>query len=382
MNWKSAGIDSRIGRLARGGAVITVLTLLLGGIIGPRSTSFPPRHFSDRAPVPATRCVDCHADQVHSLATAPHSLTLRPATADDVRQALLGLSHVHPETNDVRDRFELFEDRLVRRNFACGVDVPIDWLFGSGRHARTPVTTRLTPRETLEVLEHDISWYPGDVIDLTLGNGTASEQQSGGHILGTFLTPEASGDCFGCHATWLPYADGRPDLTRMIPGVGCARCHHELEDHLDAVASQRQPLARDRWSELSPLEAIRRCGECHRRDDQLTVDELRPDNLLLVRFAPVGLSQSRCFTAQSEHPENGRLDCVTCHDPHRPAETDPAFYERKCAACHSTDKPNATLCKEGRQAEGCLRCHMPPVEIHPRLKFTDHWIRRRTDGVP
>ena len=48
-----------------------------------------------------------------------------------------------------------------------------------------------------------------------------------------------------------------------------------------------------------------------------------------IRFQATTLTWSRCY-AQSR----GELDCVTCHDPHRDAETSASFYEVKCLDCH------------------------------------------------
>ena len=132
---------------------------------------------------------------------------------------------------------------------------------------------------------------------------------------------------------------------------------------------------------MTPLESVNRCGECHRRADHLTPDELTPDNQLLIRFASVGLVQSACFLKQStlsadQLPQGTRprFDCVTCHDPHRPAESDSAFYVARCAACHNTA---ATKCSQQPSDSNCLPCHMPKVEVQPPLRFTDHWIRIR-----
>lgn len=349
---------------------------------------WPTSHFSGRtAPVSSGRCTECHPGQAASLAQAPHTLTLHRASSPEIVARFHGMSFSDTTSGDITDTFEFRNDRLWRRCSTYPDSIPIDWVFGSGRHAQTPVTVRDTPEGTTELLEHRLSHYPGIGIDLTLGNATATQPGPGWHGLGTRMTAADAADCFGCHTTWLPKHDGprgrdeRLDLERLVAGVQCARCHLEGESHLSAVNSGKNDIRMERWPDLSPLDSIRRCGECHRRDDQLTREELRPDNLLLVRFAPVGLSQSRCFTAQ---PETGsrnrdmqRLDCLTCHDPHRAAETDATFYTQRCASCHGTEAGQANICTSKSASERCLDCHMPKVEVQPHLKFTDHWIRKR-----
>jgi hypothetical protein len=119
---------------------------------------------------------------------------------------------------------------------------------------------------------------------------------------------------------------------------------------------------------------MKACGECHRHPDQAPANTIRPDNIEIVRYQPVGLMQSACYRSSS-----GALDCVTCHDPHARASTDRARYEGICLSCHATP-PEAT-CRVTPRA-GCLDCHMPRRNAGQGVLFTDHWIRRPGDGVP
>ena len=43
----------------------------------------------------------------------------------------------------------------------------------------------------------------------------------------------------------------------------------------------------------------------------------------------------------------------------------------KCQACHSGTQSDLDERKNG----DCISCHMPRVQLHPALKFTDHDIR-------
>ena len=89
---------------------------------------------------------------------------------------------------------------------------------------------------------------------------------------------------------------------------------------------------------------------------------------------------SKCYRAT-----NGRLGCLTCHNPHEPLKQDGAYYDSKCIACHSSNGSSAEVngadaqtlaakCRVG--TKDCVSCHMPkigPREAH--FKFTDHYIR-------
>ena len=112
-----------------------------------------------------------------------------------------------------------------------------------------------------------------------------------------------------------------------------------------------------------------------------------------ARFPGSTLLWSRCYAESG-----GTLGCTTCHDPHRNAETTPAYYEAKCLACHATSPgpggagrttpstANPTSPPEAQKtirsrcpvnpSGDCLRCHMPKVPydwLHG--SFTDHYIR-------
>jgi hypothetical protein len=93
------------------------------------------------------------------------------------------------------------------------------------------------------------------------------------------------------------------------------------------------------------------------------------ENPVTVRFAPIGLLASRCFTVSHA------ISCLTCHDPHdnvRP-RTD-LSYTAKCLTCHADDRKPVKLCRR-KVKENCLPCHMPQASLKPYLKFTDHRIR-------
>ena len=385
MHWIRQITDRhRIGWQAVGLLCVVTACTIAGWQWLPRERRLPTAHFSGPiAPAANSRCADCHPSQVLSLSQAPHMQTLHRATATEIIAKFHGLNFRDPSSGEITDTFEFRDGQLWRKCSTYPAPIPLDWVFGSGRHAQTPVTVRESPQGKTELLEHRLSHYPGIGIDLTLGNVTTTRLAPGWHGLGTHMTSPDATDCFGCHTTWLPNNEGKLDLNRLVVGVQCARCHLGGESHLAAVAAGQPDSKMERWRELSPLESIRRCGECHRRDDQLTPDELRPDNLLLVRFAPVGLSQSRCFLGQSESKElrgvSLRMDCTTCHDPHREAETDASYYTERCLTCHGIQSGQVSPCSSQTSSEQCLSCHMPKIEVQPHLRFTDHWIRVRRD---
>ena len=91
------------------------------------------------------------------------------------------------------------------------------------------------------------------------------------------------------------------------------------------------PMGLGGWTVQSQLDL---CGKCHRHPSRVPPDRLDADDPVLARFQPIGLSQSLCFKRCQ-----GRLSCVSCHEPHARASSDPAHYERLCKGCHTSSRP-------------------------------------------
>lgn len=311
-------------------------------------------------------CIECHGDVVAKHRASPHGRTL--ARIDAGAATTLATAR---RDDDALGRFIERDSGAWLEHPHRGAPLPVQWLFGSGMQARTPVTTWLDPDGRTVMLEHALSWYPPGFLDATLGT-EAMQSRGGLAACGKLLDPETTRACFGCHASLVPARDGRIDEGAVVVGVGCVRCHPGGHLHATAMTRGGPDPAAGGWKRLSPLESIRACGECHRRDDQLPPEDIRPDNTLIVRFAPVGLAQSACFTRQSDH----RFDCLTCHDPHGAATRRAATTTERCVGCHG-DASSSRKCSSAPLTSDCTTCHMPAVEVQPHLSFTDHWIRIR-----
>ena len=173
----------------------------------------------------------------------------------------------------------------------------------------------------------------------------------------------------------MPQQHGRINFAHLIPNVQCDRCHRGSAGHVAAMRAGQSQTHLEIWPCLTSLESINRCGECHRRADEFLPDELTPTNSKLARFAPVGLAMSRCFqpTAQKPAGEPGSLTCLTCHDPHQPASSDPAYYRDRCLSCHDAVSPGPVkACPTAPRSSLCTTCHMPKVSFNRHLEFTDH----------
>lgn len=221
----------------------------------------------------------------------------------------------------------------------------IEWVLGAGSQGQTPLV-----RTMQGTLESRVSYFPqlrqyGITIGQALGTSLTASA-----ALGRRQSPHDLQNCVGCHSTAITR-----DLEPVIPGVQCQRCHLGADEHARGVG--RPPL---NPGKLAAPAQVRFCGNCHR--SKPPVDDAQLEN---VRFQPLRLMKSRCFAS-------GTLACTTCHPAHQDARrNDPEFYNAKCHTCHDSQPAHA----DSRQAGDCIGCHMPNVELHPALRFTDHYIR-------
>ncbi|MBM83712.1 MAG: hypothetical protein CMJ78_24410 [Planctomycetaceae bacterium] len=346
----------------------------------------PTRRAISRPAALVSTCTQCHQDLVQSFARTGHAQTLRDAGSKEIVQRF-----TQSDDENLPIRFEKHQGRLwVFPKDEPELRRPVQWCFGSGRHAQTLVSLSESPRGQSVGCELSVSWYPDVGLASTLGQFTLESEES--EFLGNHLTANQTMNCFACHTTYLPvrksahvwegdeksfnvHINAR-SVEGLIgagvqAGVFCQRCHPKSPTHVkqaEADGWKGDTSILEKWSDLPPLESVNRCGECHRRADEFTAEELTKENSRIVRFASVGLSLSRCFT------ESGQLTCLNCHDPHAALETGKDFYEQKCRQCHG-DQNDSFACSN-RQTTDCLRCHMPKRELHPHLSFTDHWISK------
>ncbi|PYS14217.1 MAG: hypothetical protein DMG15_08790, partial [Acidobacteria bacterium] len=203
---------------------------------------------------------------------------------------------------------------------------------------------------------------------------------SPGYEAGRFrsFTRPAGNLCVSCHSgIFRPIAGTRnryQDPPFRALAVGCERCHGPGELHVRERlenAPLRGPID---FSIVNPTRLPQHlrddvCIQCHFGGDARvlrpgkTYLDFRPGtplgNVVAIFTAPVALNSD--VVKALSHPEqmemsrcsiesNGRLGCITCHDPHvqlRGAASS-SYFRRKCLTCHTVQ--SCSLSSTRRQA--------------------------------
>jgi hypothetical protein len=227
------------------------------------------------------------------------------------------------------------------------------------------------------ILEKDGELYESRVSYFRELNGLGPTIGSVGHIpadineaAGRLMSRDDKLRCFGCHATNATLGK-QLTLEKMTPGVQCGHCHEGVETHLAAMLLNGYELETSKeWSKLHGLTAEQVsnfCGQCHRTWAEIAVQ--KNPTIANVRFQPYRLTGSKCYD-----PDDARISCLACHDPHHEVNTKSVDYDAKCLACHGGGKRGAKACPVSKKE--CVTCHMPKLELPgAHFKFSDHRIR-------
>ena len=327
------------------------------------------------------QCTSCHQTIVHTYHDVGMSKSFYRPRQDDVIEDFSKLPFKHAKSGDVME-LRWRNGRLIFRrvNGQSVFEQPVDWILGSGHHARTYLYQ--TPNG--ELYQLPLAWYT-QTKEWGMAPGYDRRDHDG-------VLRRARHECLFCHnaypATSAPasYWSNQGVPAQLPEGIGCQRCHGPGSEHV-ALASAGADNAQLRAAIVNParLDVQRRndvCYECHMQPS-VTIAGLRRfgrdiysyrpgqplhDYLARVdivdgeiprpeRFEinhhPYRLEQSRCSP----------LSCLTCHDPHRKtADVSPV-----CLRCHT---------KAHRANENCATCHMPKRRTQDvvRVVMTDHRI--------
>lgn len=291
----------------------------------------------------------------------------------------------HPASNSTFTMSERGGRFFMRREGAGAdpVEKEIHYILGSGNQARSYIHRTGQGR----LLALPVTWYSANGGHWAMAPGYDRPDHP-------HFRRKIGFDCMFCHNSY-PRVGADPDdpVYRGDPpeGIGCERCHGDPARHLEqpragTILNPRR-LPPERQNEVceqchlettsSPLPAyMRRFGRGvfsydprEKASDYLLHFDHAPgagfDGKFEVVSAAYRMRKSACFIKSG-----GKLTCIGCHDPHKPARANDAA----CASCHEKD--------HGRGPE-CASCHMAKrhPEDAPLTTVTDHWIARNPSAL-
>lgn len=323
------------------------------------------------------KCAMCHQTKVSSqLSTEMAHASTRsvdPVTLDG--QPLLSFRQ-GSYNYEIARRGDLVSESVT--DGQSSLSQPLLFAFGKGIVGHTYIY-----RKGENFYESHLSYYSAiHGLDITTGH-LQMEPADLTQALGRPLELKEAQKCFGCHTTASTTAN-HFDPSQSFEGVTCEACHGPGSKHVAAMMSGQIELGKRSIvnpGKLKPATLVDFCGACHRSFGDVL--QMGIGGVLTVRFQPFRLEESRCWSRAQ-----GRLTCVTCHDPHKPLVRNLSYYDQICLSCHSRNASgkahtlrSLTADKMGEKA--CVSCHMPMVEI-PGMHhaFVDHRIRITRSSAP
>jgi hypothetical protein len=242
------------------------------------------------------------------------------------------------------------------------ISAPIVWAVGNGSVGQTYIL-----RLGRHYLESQVSYYAEtQALDITIGHTTQAPHNLL-EAMGSAISETALQQCLNCHAT-SAVREGRLTVGQMSPGIGCERCHGPGVAHI-AIIKTGNPgnLQITNPGKSSAAKVTDFCASCHRTKED--AKQFSVSGVGTVRFEAYRLGRSRCY-----NPDDSRITCTICHDPHQPLDTMAGKYDARCLACHDGRSAKAHPCSVS--AHDCVTCHMAKVRVpQAEATFTDHWIR-------
>lgn len=364
-------------------------------------------------------CADCHGEVSESLKTLGMGRSFYRPSSGAVIEDFEAPPFYHAPSDRyyaMERRGEAYWFRRWREADGEALDVfetPVDWIVGSGNHARV----YLYRTEGGSLFQLPLAWYSQQ------GKWAMAPGFEFADHLGVVRLVRHR--CMTCHNAYPEVPEGAGDygMPEAFPadlpeGIGCQRCHGPGAAHV-GLALDREVLGAVGVDEVraaivnpADLSSERRrdvCYSCHIQPSvplpatlrggrgaydfrpgealdahivQIDIeDALRaPDERFEINHHPYRLEQSACFEGSG-----AALECTSCHDPHgkAPEPERIARYRGVCLSCHEVDAVGVPVTAGVEHPEiaaeaDCTACHMParrPQDV-TEVWMTDHRIQR------
>ena len=335
--------------------------------------------FQSRQPAGIELCVVCHPDEVRGFAQSAMAHALRRSGQEPE-----GSVTAHGSTITMHNSPTGFVQTL--QNSGDKSDYRVDYVIGSGEHASGYLVNIGG-----HLFQSPVAFYKSrQSYDVAPGYENQPDPD---------FTRPISEECLLCHSGQSLHVPGT--LNQYSPpvfaaeGITCERCHGPSQRHLadPRAGTMLNPSIMERAARDSICEQCHLFGVARVPNPGKKISDFMPGQPLENTFtiyrnvmpegAPAGdfkvIShvEQLALSACARNSE-GRLWCVTCHNPHERLQKSPAYYRSRCLSCHAANW--TTVAHPGRDSE-CLACHMPRRDAKDggHTVFTDHRIQKRPE---
>lgn len=373
------------------------LLLIVYSLAGQTASSSP----QDAGYIDPKLCATCHREIAASYAATGMARSFFAPTKGNTIEDYAKNRGFYHALSDSHYSMSIRDGRYFQRRWQLDStgkeinveEVSVDYVMGSGNHARS----YLHRTERGMLIELPLAWYPENGGHWAMSPGSDTEHPRTRRFV--------SYKCMFCHDAYphIPAANERPGddpifLGALPEGIDCQRCHGPGAEHVRTGG--RAGIVNP--ARLSAERRMEVCMQCHLEttsaripavlqrfnrstfsyipgqplvDFAINFDE-KPgaghDGKFEIVSSVYRLRQSRCFLASG-----GKLECATCHDPHRIPRGAEAVrqYSSVCMKCHSS----AHRSQSAAVSSDCITCHMPKrrADDAPHMIMTDHLIQRR-----
>ncbi|MEM7483845.1 MAG: cytochrome c3 family protein [Bacteroidota bacterium] len=329
-------------------------------------------HENGKAFIGSNSCVPCHTDIYDVHVKTAHFRTSAVADSSNIK----GSFELGRNTHILNDRVQFTmvatdSGFYQRANFIHNqlelFNLRMDIVIGSGTKGQSY-----------------LSWENNELFQLQTSYFTPNKNWTSSPGLKGIASPRpVVARCFECHSTFAKSTTSDKkgngyDKSQIIYGIDCERCHGPSAKHVGY--HQKNPDAKVskymiKHSALSQQQRLDACALCHsggRKSikppfsflvgddlDQFSTSKPKQDNVPL----DVHGNQYELLTNSMCFKKSQKMNCTTCHNPHKNERGKVNVFNLKCISCHTQPK---TTCTEREitktmESNNCISCHMPLV---------------------